>query len=288
MFVSYVELHAHSAFSFLDGASLPDELAVAARELGHEALALTDHDNVCGAMEHAQACKAVGLRALHGAELTLDDGRHLTLLVEDERGWRNLCRLVTRAHAHTRGDEPQERDRGMPGAGGGPAPGVRSPLPSSASVRDPAARPARRRPRPRRRARLPQRLRAPTGSTTARRCARCATRSGPSACASSCSGPTCATIARATAASPRSRASSSCAAVATGNVHAHARARAPLQDALVAVAPPHDARRLRAAAARQLQPRAREPAGDGGALRRRPSGGRRGDAPRSQTACAST
>ena len=125
MFVSYVELHAHSAFSFLDGASLPDELAAAARELGHEALALTDHDNVCGAMEHAQACRAVGLRALHGAELTLDDGRHLTLLVEDERGWRNLCRLVTRAHAHTRGDaEPQERTGG-PGAGGGPAPGVR-------------------------------------------------------------------------------------------------------------------------------------------------------------------
>jgi error-prone DNA polymerase len=108
VFVSYVELHAHSAFSFLDGASLPDELAVAALELGHEALALTDHDNVCGAMEHAQACKAIGLRALHGAELTLDDGRHLTLLVEDERGWRNLCRLVTRAHAHTRGDEPAD------------------------------------------------------------------------------------------------------------------------------------------------------------------------------------
>jgi len=105
MFVSYVELHAHSAFSFLDGASLPDELACAAAELGHGALALTDHDNVCGAMEHAQACRAIGLRALHGAELTLDDGRHLTLLVEDERGWRSLCRLVTRAHAHTRGDE---------------------------------------------------------------------------------------------------------------------------------------------------------------------------------------
>ncbi len=136
MFVSYVELHAHSAFSFLDGASMPDELAAAARELGHEALALTDHDNVCGAMEHAQACKAVGLRALHGAELTLDDGRHLTLLVEGERGWRNLCRLVTRAHAHTRGDEPAgpadamgdaagAHAKGEPGAAGGPAPGAR-------------------------------------------------------------------------------------------------------------------------------------------------------------------
>lgn len=142
--MSYVELHAHSAFSFLDGASLPDELAVAAAELGHEALALTDHDNVCGAMEHAQACKAIGLRALHGAELTLGDGRHLTLLVEDERGWRNLCRLLTRAHAHTRGDEPGRaaraagdraagaRTKGEPGAGGGPAPGAR---PSAAGSR---------------------------------------------------------------------------------------------------------------------------------------------------------
>ncbi|HEX4806672.1 MAG TPA: DNA polymerase III subunit alpha [Conexibacter sp.] len=123
--MSYVELHAHSAYSFLDGASLPDEQACAAAELGHGAIALTDHDNVCGAMEHAQACKAIGLRALHGAELTLDDGRHLTLLVEDERGWRNLCRLLTRAHAHTRGDvEPQMRTGG-PRAGGGPALGVR-------------------------------------------------------------------------------------------------------------------------------------------------------------------
>jgi error-prone DNA polymerase len=125
--VSYVELHAHSAFSFLDGASLPEELVVAALEQGYEALALTDHDNLCGAMELAQAAKALGLRALHGAELTLDDGRHLTLLVEDERGWRNLCRLVTRAHACTRGDEPELGDgaTGEPGAARGAAPGAR-------------------------------------------------------------------------------------------------------------------------------------------------------------------
>jgi len=111
MFVSYIELHCHSAFSFLDGASLPDELVAAALELGYDALALTDHDNVCGAMEFAQAARALGLRPIHGAEMTLDDGRHLTLLVEDERGWRNLCRLITRAHAHTRGDAAQPRTR---------------------------------------------------------------------------------------------------------------------------------------------------------------------------------
>jgi DNA polymerase III alpha subunit len=105
MFAVYVELHAHSAFSFLDGASLPDELAGAAAELGYRALALTDHNGVFGSMEHAQACRALGVRALHGAEVDVTDPhgvRHLTLLVESQRGWSNLCRLLTRAHAHTR------------------------------------------------------------------------------------------------------------------------------------------------------------------------------------------
>ncbi|WP_233243930.1 DNA polymerase III subunit alpha [Paraconexibacter algicola] len=100
--MSYVELHAHSGFSFLDGTSQPEELVVAALERGYEAVALTDHDTVSGSMEFAQAAKALGLRALHGAEISLDDGRHLTLLVRDARGWRSLCHLLTRAHAHTR------------------------------------------------------------------------------------------------------------------------------------------------------------------------------------------
>jgi error-prone DNA polymerase len=106
----YVELHAHSAFSFLDGASLPDELAAAAVELGYEAMALTDHNGVSGSMEFAQAAAPLGLRPIHGAELDLADGRHVTVLVEDERGWRNLCHILTRAHAHTRGtvDETAE------------------------------------------------------------------------------------------------------------------------------------------------------------------------------------
>ena len=94
MFV-YVELHAHSAFSFLDGASLPDELAAAAVELGYDAFALTDHDGLSGSMEFAQAALGLGLRAIHGAEMALEDGRHVTLLVEDAAGWRNLCRIVT-------------------------------------------------------------------------------------------------------------------------------------------------------------------------------------------------
>src|SRR5438067_8627005 len=53
-------------------------------------------------MEFAVSAQALGLRSIHGAEIDLDDGRHLTLLVEDARGWSNLCRILTRAHAHTR------------------------------------------------------------------------------------------------------------------------------------------------------------------------------------------
>ena len=113
---AYAELHAHSAYSFLDGASSPAELAAAAAELGLEALALTDHDNVCGAMEFAHACAGIGVRPIHGAELTVvDEGArragpagataHLTLLVENAKGWNNLCKLVTLAHEGTREGE---------------------------------------------------------------------------------------------------------------------------------------------------------------------------------------
>src|SRR4051795_11284318 len=100
--VEYIELHAHSAYSFLDGASLPEELAVRAAELGYPALALTDHDGVYGSLEFAYAARAVGVRAITGAEVTLADGSHLTLLVETPRGYANLCRLLTAAHARER------------------------------------------------------------------------------------------------------------------------------------------------------------------------------------------
>ncbi len=103
----YVELHCHSAFSFLDGASLPDEIVPAALELGYEAVALTDHNTVSGSMEFAVSARALGLSPIHGAEIDLapgdsPGGRHLTLLVQDAGGWSNLCRILTRAHAHTR------------------------------------------------------------------------------------------------------------------------------------------------------------------------------------------
>jgi error-prone DNA polymerase len=122
VFALYAELHSHSAFSFLDGASLPEELATAAVALEYDALALTDHNTVSGSMEFAEAAAGLGLRAIHGAEIDLVEadrapgvrnhevGRHLTLLVEDGVGWRNLCRILTRAHAHTR-DGPSSARR---------------------------------------------------------------------------------------------------------------------------------------------------------------------------------
>ncbi len=137
--MTYVELHAHSSHSFLDGASLPEELATRAAEYGYEAFALTDHDNVCGAMELAQACKDLDLRPIHGAELSIRDDPpgadakrsipgdvfHLTVLVESASGWHNLCRLLTEAHSQTRPHPkhkaPQQR-RGSANASRDPLP----------------------------------------------------------------------------------------------------------------------------------------------------------------------
>ncbi|HEX5610026.1 MAG TPA: error-prone DNA polymerase [Solirubrobacterales bacterium] len=114
--VPYVELHAHSAFSFLDGASTPMELAAAAAGHEYPAFALTDHDGIWGSLEFAHACKGFGLRPITGAELTIgpEPLLHLTLLVEDAAGYRNLCRLLTLAHAHTR--DNATRSAGQPWA----------------------------------------------------------------------------------------------------------------------------------------------------------------------------
>jgi error-prone DNA polymerase len=94
----YSELHCHSAFSFLDGASLPEQLALTAATLGYSSIALTDHNGVYGSMAFAQEAKQLGLRAITGAEVTLLDGSHVTLLVETPAGYANLCRLLTEAH----------------------------------------------------------------------------------------------------------------------------------------------------------------------------------------------
>jgi error-prone DNA polymerase len=110
---TYVELHCHSAYSFLDGVSQPEELARRAGELGYTALALTDHNSVSGSMELAGCAPDCGIRAIHGAEIDLEDSRHITLLVRDQQGWRNLCRILTLAHSHTR-DSSARRVLGEP------------------------------------------------------------------------------------------------------------------------------------------------------------------------------
>ena len=94
----YIELHCHSAFSFLDGATLPEQLVLEAADYGYPALALTDHHGVYGSMAFAQAAKRAGVQPITGAELTLLDGSHVTLLAETPVGYANLCRLVTEAH----------------------------------------------------------------------------------------------------------------------------------------------------------------------------------------------
>ena len=105
---SYVELHCHSAYSFLDGVAQPDELVDRASALGYSALALTDHDNLCAALPFAHAAQAAGLQAITGCELTVEDAGqafHLVLLAESRAGYTNLCRLITAAHAGTRRED---------------------------------------------------------------------------------------------------------------------------------------------------------------------------------------
>jgi error-prone DNA polymerase len=111
----YVELHCHSAFSLLDGASTPEALVARAVELGYSSLAITDHDEMGGVVRFAAACALNGIGGIIGAELTVSvpfgEGEatrrtHLTLLAETRGGYHNLSQLVTYARMHS--------DRGCP------------------------------------------------------------------------------------------------------------------------------------------------------------------------------
>jgi error-prone DNA polymerase len=93
----YVELRARSAFSFLDGASLPEDLIARAAELGYDAVALADTAGVYAAPRFFQAAKRAGVRALVGARVPVAGTGVLHLLVEERAGYRNLCRLLTAA-----------------------------------------------------------------------------------------------------------------------------------------------------------------------------------------------
>jgi error-prone DNA polymerase len=125
---SYAELHCHSNYSFQEGASSIEEILTQAAGLGYAALALTDHDNLCGAMEFAQSARVVSLKAVTGAEITLagsktplsrppsQQGRenpptglhHLTLLAATPRGYSNLSRLLSYARVGPDPEHPPE------------------------------------------------------------------------------------------------------------------------------------------------------------------------------------
>ena len=106
--MAFVHLHAHSQFTLLNGVPSPKEIAKAAKAAGMDAVALTDTCNLYGAVTFYKACKELGLHAVYGAEMWVDPrgvavrdglaGAHqVVLLVEDQRGYENLCALVTRA-----------------------------------------------------------------------------------------------------------------------------------------------------------------------------------------------
>src|SRR5436853_6248113 len=108
---AYAELHCHSNYSFLEGASHPEELVARARDLEMPALAITDRNGFYGAVKFFGAAQRVGIQPIVGTELTIDDGTttpkdrvdydhwgdRLLLLVEDKLGYTSLCRLISMA-----------------------------------------------------------------------------------------------------------------------------------------------------------------------------------------------
>src|SRR5436309_14296666 len=96
--MAYVELHACSAFSFLRGGSFPEQLAESAAHLKMPAMALLDRNGVYGAQRFSVAAREKSVRPIVGAELTMEDGSVLPVLVKDRGGYKNLCELLTQAH----------------------------------------------------------------------------------------------------------------------------------------------------------------------------------------------
>jgi error-prone DNA polymerase len=107
----YAELHSWSNFTFLEGGSHPEELVDRAADLGLTAIALTDRDGLYGAVRFASRAKVRGIAPIVGSELTFEDGTHLVLLVEDERGYGNLCELISLAQLRgSKGDARLQAD----------------------------------------------------------------------------------------------------------------------------------------------------------------------------------
>ncbi|MGH3897283.1 MAG: error-prone DNA polymerase [Pseudonocardiaceae bacterium] len=109
----YAELHCHSNFSFLDGASHPEELVEEAARLGLDAIAITDHDGMYGVVRFAEAARELGVKTVFGAELSLGltapqngvpdpEGEHLLVLARDPEGYRRLSRVISDAQIRGR------------------------------------------------------------------------------------------------------------------------------------------------------------------------------------------
>ncbi|SNR37649.1 error-prone DNA polymerase, DnaE-like [Haloechinothrix alba] len=118
--VPYAELHCHSNFSFLDGASHPEELVEEASRLGLDAVALTDHDGMYGVMRFSQAAHELGVRTVFGTELSIGlsqpqngvadpEGEHLLLLARNPRGYSDLCRVLTEGQLGTGEEDGDDR-----------------------------------------------------------------------------------------------------------------------------------------------------------------------------------
>lgn len=110
----YVELHCHTNYSFREGASSVEELLLRAREMGYPALAITDHNNLCGAMHFAEVARSLEIQPITGAEITLTDDSHLTLLAATPQGYSNLCNLVSYAYISSGRKDPKLDPKYLP------------------------------------------------------------------------------------------------------------------------------------------------------------------------------
>jgi error-prone DNA polymerase len=115
----YVELHCRSAFSFLRGASKPEQIADRAAQLQMPAVALCDRDGLYGAPRFYSRAKELGIRPIVGAELTMEDGSVLPVLVQSRTGYENLCRLLTRAHLRNEKGKARSNWNELPEFAGG-------------------------------------------------------------------------------------------------------------------------------------------------------------------------
>ncbi|WP_033295196.1 error-prone DNA polymerase [Amycolatopsis jejuensis] len=124
--VAYAELHCHSNFSFLDGASHPEELVEEAARLRLDAIALTDHDGMYGVVRFAEAARELGVATVFGTELSFGlsgpqngvadpEGEHLLLLARGDEGYRSLCRAITAGQLRGHDDEAPSSDRAEKG-----------------------------------------------------------------------------------------------------------------------------------------------------------------------------